>query len=156
MKNAISIWDRKINEKGNFFGYIDSVIETESPENAEKSGDVRRRGRVQPFYRSGSFSISLSRLAKAILRLRYRSLYGFGSPSCLQILPRRWPKDAAKAQADTLRKAKTETNASLIKKDGSTEIVSATKLRKDDIVYVEAGEFIPGDGEVDRGRCVGG
>ncbi|MBX7171852.1 MAG: potassium-transporting ATPase subunit KdpB [Pyrinomonadaceae bacterium] len=56
-----------------------------------------------------------------------------------------------KAQADTLRKAKTETNAKLLKKDGSTEIVSATKLRKDDVVLVEAGEFIPGDGEVIEG-----
>ena len=42
-----------------------------------------------------------------------------------------------KAQADTLRKAKTETNAKLIKKDGSTEIVAATELRVGDIVYVE-------------------
>jgi potassium-transporting ATPase ATP-binding subunit len=56
-----------------------------------------------------------------------------------------------KAQADTLRKAKTETNATLLKKDGSKEIVSATKLRKDDIVYVVAGEFIPGDGEIVEG-----
>lgn len=56
-----------------------------------------------------------------------------------------------KAQADTLRKAKTETNATLLKKDGSKEIVAATKLRKDDIVYVAAGEFIPGDGEVVEG-----
>lgn len=56
-----------------------------------------------------------------------------------------------KAQADTLRRAKTETNANLIKKDGSTEAVAATRLRIDDIVYVEAGEFIPGDGEVIEG-----
>jgi potassium-transporting ATPase ATP-binding subunit len=56
-----------------------------------------------------------------------------------------------KAQADTLRKAKTETNATLLKKDGSKEIVAATKLRKDDIVYVVAGEFIPGDGEIVEG-----
>jgi potassium-transporting ATPase ATP-binding subunit len=56
-----------------------------------------------------------------------------------------------KAQADTLRKAKTETTATLLKKDGSKETVAATKLRKDDIVYVAAGEFIPGDGEVVEG-----
>ncbi len=56
-----------------------------------------------------------------------------------------------KAQADTLRKAKTETNAKLIKGDDSTEIVSATSLRIGDIVFVEAGEFIPGDGEVVEG-----
>ncbi len=56
-----------------------------------------------------------------------------------------------KAQADTLRKARTETSATRLKTDGSKEIVAATRLRKDDIVLVEAGEFIPGDGEVVEG-----
>jgi K+-transporting ATPase ATPase B chain len=56
-----------------------------------------------------------------------------------------------KAQADTLRKAKTETNATLLKKDGSKETIAAARLRKDDIVYVTAGEFIPGDGEIIEG-----
>lgn len=56
-----------------------------------------------------------------------------------------------KAQADTLRKAKTETSATLLQKDGSKETVAATTLRKDDIVYVAAGEFIPGDGEIVEG-----
>src|SRR5215204_2226475 len=56
-----------------------------------------------------------------------------------------------KARADTLRKAKTETNAELLSKDGATKTVAATTLRKDDIVLVKAGEFIPGDGEVIEG-----
>ncbi|MEQ1765337.1 MAG: potassium-transporting ATPase subunit KdpB, partial [Pyrinomonadaceae bacterium] len=56
-----------------------------------------------------------------------------------------------KAQADTLRKAKTETTANLLKKDGSTEVIGASRLRLGDVVYVEAGEFIPGDGEVIEG-----
>src|SRR3989475_11420112 len=56
-----------------------------------------------------------------------------------------------KAQADTLRKAKTETNAKLLKEDGTSEIIAATKLRAGNIVYVEAGEFIHGDGEVVEG-----
>jgi len=38
-----------------------------------------------------------------------------------------------------------------LKKDGSTETIAATALRKGDIVLVEAGEFIPGDGEVTEG-----
>jgi K+-transporting ATPase, B subunit len=54
-----------------------------------------------------------------------------------------------KAQADTLRKSKTETTAKLI--NGETRIVAATELRKDNVVLVEAGEFIPGDGEVIEG-----
>lgn len=56
-----------------------------------------------------------------------------------------------KAQADTLRKAKTETNAKRLKSKGETEIVPAPDLRKGDVILVEAGEFIAGDGEVIEG-----
>lgn len=56
-----------------------------------------------------------------------------------------------KAQADTLRKAKTETTAKLVNSDGTTNVVNATDLRKDNIVFVSASEFIPGDGEVIEG-----
>ena len=56
-----------------------------------------------------------------------------------------------KAQADTLRKAKTETSANRLKSNGKIEIVPATTLRKDDVVVVSAGEFIPGDGEIIEG-----
>jgi K+-transporting ATPase ATPase B chain len=56
-----------------------------------------------------------------------------------------------KAQADTLRKAKVETKAKRFRPDGKTEIVAAPQLRKGDVVLVEAGDFIPGDGEVIEG-----
>jgi potassium-transporting ATPase ATP-binding subunit len=56
-----------------------------------------------------------------------------------------------KAQADTLRKARTETSANLLLPDGRTEVVAAAKLRKDDVVLVKAGEFIPADGEIVEG-----
>src|ERR1700736_6106912 len=52
-----------------------------------------------------------------------------------------------KAQADNLRKTRTETQARLLK-DGREIMVPATSLRRDDIVLVNAGEVIPGDGEV--------
>jgi K+-transporting ATPase ATPase B chain len=52
-----------------------------------------------------------------------------------------------KAQADTLRKARTETSANLII-NGRTETVPAAKLKSGDVVMVKAGEFIPGDGEI--------
>ncbi|HEY1494422.1 MAG TPA: potassium-transporting ATPase subunit KdpB, partial [Candidatus Solibacter sp.] len=55
-----------------------------------------------------------------------------------------------KAQADTLRKTKTETTARRMV-GGRTETVSATLLRSGDIVIVEAGETIPGDGDVIEG-----
>ena len=56
-----------------------------------------------------------------------------------------------KAQADTLRKAKTETVAHRLLPNGQTETVPAPQLRRDDVVIVSAGEFIPGDGEIIEG-----
>ncbi|MDX2029429.1 MAG: potassium-transporting ATPase subunit KdpB [Blastocatellia bacterium] len=56
-----------------------------------------------------------------------------------------------KAQAETLRKAKTESIAHRLLPNGETEDVPASKLRRDDLVLVSAGEFIPGDGEVVEG-----
>src|SRR5262245_2059969 len=56
-----------------------------------------------------------------------------------------------KAQADTLRKAKTETVAHRERADGSLEPVPAPMLRKGDTVRVSAGELIPVDGEIIEG-----
>src|SRR5215471_1155521 len=55
-----------------------------------------------------------------------------------------------KAQADTLRKTKTETTARRIL-GSRTENIAATQLRCGDVVLVEAGEIIPGDGDVMEG-----
>src|ERR1700735_1922267 len=56
-----------------------------------------------------------------------------------------------KAQADTLRKARTETVAYKLKPDGCTVEISGSKLRAGDRVRIIAGQFIPGDGEVIEG-----
>jgi K+-transporting ATPase ATPase B chain len=56
-----------------------------------------------------------------------------------------------KAQADTLRKAKGETMAYRFRPDGSMEAVSSSQLRSGDVIRVEAGQFIAGDGEVIEG-----
>jgi K+-transporting ATPase ATPase B chain len=56
-----------------------------------------------------------------------------------------------KAQADALRRTKTDTMAKLIGKDGTVTQVNATMLRKGDIVLVEAGDTIPGDGDASEG-----
>nr|HQU93821.1 potassium-transporting ATPase subunit KdpB [Pyrinomonadaceae bacterium] len=56
-----------------------------------------------------------------------------------------------KAQADSLRKAKTESTAKLIVSGDVTKTVNSSELRKGDVVLVVAGEFIPGDGEVIEG-----
>jgi potassium-transporting ATPase ATP-binding subunit len=53
-----------------------------------------------------------------------------------------------KAQADTLRKAKTETLAKRYGPGNKMEPVPASRLRAGDSVLCEAGDIIPGDGEV--------
>ena len=56
-----------------------------------------------------------------------------------------------KAQADNLRKTRTETQAKLVTAGGKIELVAATQLKRGDVVLVEAGDVIPGDGEVIEG-----
>jgi K+-transporting ATPase ATPase B chain len=56
-----------------------------------------------------------------------------------------------KAQADALRRAKSETTAVRLRMDGSTEEVPSSHLRAGDQVLVVAGNMIPGDGEVIEG-----
>jgi K+-transporting ATPase ATPase B chain len=55
-----------------------------------------------------------------------------------------------KAQAATLRRARTETTAVRLR-NGTSEMVPASALRAGDIVRVEAGQMIPGDGEIVEG-----
>ncbi|HEV2234036.1 MAG TPA: potassium-transporting ATPase subunit KdpB [Terriglobia bacterium] len=56
-----------------------------------------------------------------------------------------------KAQADTLRKTKTDAMGKRIVASGEIEIVPASKLRAGDIVVCEASDLIPSDGEVIAG-----
>jgi potassium-transporting ATPase ATP-binding subunit len=58
-----------------------------------------------------------------------------------------------KAQADTLRRTKTETMAKRLRNGGRLdyELVAATSLERGDVVLVEVGDIIPGDGDVIEG-----
>lgn len=56
-----------------------------------------------------------------------------------------------KAQADNLRRTRVETQAKLATDDGTVHTVAATSLKRGDVVLVEAGDVIPGDGEVIEG-----
>ena len=56
-----------------------------------------------------------------------------------------------KAQADTLRKTKSDTIAKRITSRGDLEDVPASKLRAGDLVRCDSGDTIPGDGEVIEG-----
>ncbi|HEX6465434.1 MAG TPA: potassium-transporting ATPase subunit KdpB, partial [Vicinamibacterales bacterium] len=57
-----------------------------------------------------------------------------------------------KAQADALRRTRTETVAHRLRADGTTtDVVPAPDLRKGDVILVKAGEFIAADGEIVEG-----
>ena len=56
-----------------------------------------------------------------------------------------------RAQAETLRLARSDAQASRLLSDGSMEQVAALLLRKGDLVLVGDGEIIPSDGEIAEG-----
>ena len=56
-----------------------------------------------------------------------------------------------KAQADTLRRMRSETQARRLRDDGSEELVAAALLAKGDRVVCEANDVIPSDGEIIEG-----
>jgi K+-transporting ATPase ATPase B chain len=58
-----------------------------------------------------------------------------------------------KAQARALRASRRQLVAQRRRKDGTLEAVDATQLAKGDVVFVKAGELIPGDGEVIEGAA---
>jgi potassium-transporting ATPase ATP-binding subunit len=61
-----------------------------------------------------------------------------------------------KAQADTLRRQRTETRAKLIAGAGDSQsfrLVPSTELKVGNVVLVEAGDMIPSDGEVIEGMA---
>jgi potassium-transporting ATPase ATP-binding subunit len=61
-----------------------------------------------------------------------------------------------KAQADTLRRQRTETQAKLITGEGDQQnyrLVPSTNLKVGDLVLVEPGDMIPSDGEVIEGMA---
>ncbi|MFA6962043.1 MAG: potassium-transporting ATPase subunit KdpB [Opitutaceae bacterium] len=58
-----------------------------------------------------------------------------------------------KAQARALRASRKQLVANRRRKDGTLESINATSLSKGDLVFVKAGELIPGDGDVVEGAA---
>lgn len=56
-----------------------------------------------------------------------------------------------KAQAESLKKTQKDLQARVLLEDGSYSYVCSKDLKKGDIIFVEAGELIPSDGEVIKG-----
>src|ERR1700728_3465644 len=58
-----------------------------------------------------------------------------------------------KAQAEALRRMRTETDGRRLRPDGTEERVAAAELVKGDLVIAEAGDVIPSDGEIIQGAA---
>lgn len=56
-----------------------------------------------------------------------------------------------KAQAESLKKTRKDTKAKLLDEAGKYKVISASEVKKGDIVLVETGDIIPNDGEVIEG-----
>ncbi len=56
-----------------------------------------------------------------------------------------------KAQAASLRKTREDTEAKVVRDDGSIKTISSSKLNKGDIFIAEVGDIIPTDGEIIEG-----
>lgn len=59
-----------------------------------------------------------------------------------------------RAQAESLKKNRGESTAKRLRPDGQREIIPALKLKKEDIIILEDGDTIPGDGDVVEGTAL--
>src|SRR5579862_7153088 len=137
---ARSLWDAKIVRRA----FIDCVLKL--------SPRTMMRNPVM-------FVVEVGSVVTTILLFRSHSSFWFN----LQITLWLWftvlfanfaeamAEGRGKAQADTLRKTKTETMAKRLKNGKKYESVAATELRRGDVVLVERGDIIPGDGDVIEG-----
>src|SRR4051812_35691501 len=105
------------------------------------------------------FVVEIGSVITTVLLARGRGDFGFN----LQITVWLWftvlfanfaeamAEGRGKAQADTLRKARSETIANRERAGAEIEKVPSSKLRAGDTVVVSAGQLIPSDGEIIEG-----
>ncbi|MFZ3343448.1 MAG: potassium-transporting ATPase subunit KdpB [Terriglobales bacterium] len=139
-RKSKSLWDAKIMRRA----LVDSIVKLD-PRTMMKNPVM--------------FVVEVGSVVTTVLLLRERAGVGFN----LQIALWLWftvlfanfaeamAEGRGKAQADTLRKARSETVARRLLANGTIESVPSARLRSCDIVIVTADEFIPGDGEVIEG-----
>ncbi len=139
-KKSKSLWDAKIIRRA----LVDAVLKLD-PRTMMKNPVM--------------FVVEVGSVVTTLLLLREQKSFAFN----LQITLWLWftvlfanfaeamAEGRGKAQADTLRKARSETEARRLLANGTIETVPSAKLRSGDVVTVAANELVPGDGEVIEG-----
>lgn len=103
------------------------------------------------------FVVWLGSAVTTVLAVLHPSLFAFAIAAWLWAtvlfanLAEAVAEGRGRAQADTLRRTRTQSVARRLRPDGSEEEVPGASLRLGDLVVVEAGEVIPGDGDVVEG-----
>lgn len=103
------------------------------------------------------FVVWIGSVATTVLAIAHPSLFAWSIAGWLWAtvlfanLAEAVAEGRGRAQAASLRKARTQTMARRLRPDGAEESVPGTSLAVGDLVVVEAGEVIPGDGDVVEG-----
>ena len=132
---------------------VDSFRKLDPRHPGPQPGHVRRRGRQRPHDRA--LRPGARRPRRGAGRLHPRaSRSGCGSPCSSPTSPRRWPRAAARRRPTRCaRRARTSRPSSSPSRGATRRRARspASQLRKGDLVLVEAGDVIPGDGEIVEG-----
>src|ERR1700674_694072 len=139
-KKSKSLWDAKIIRRA----LVDAVVKVDPRTMMTNPGMVVVEGGRGPttlllFREKQSFAFNL----QITLWLWFTVLFANFAEAMAE--------GRGKAQADTLRKARSETVAKRLLPNGTVETVPSAKLRSGDVVMVAANELIPGDGEIIEG-----
>ena len=103
------------------------------------------------------FVVWIGSIATTLLAVRDPSVFSVGIAGWLWLtvlfanLAEAVAEGRGRAQAAALRRTRTDTMARRLSADGTEELVPGTTLRVGDRVVVEAGQIIPGDGDVVEG-----
>ncbi len=103
------------------------------------------------------FVVWVGSIATTLLAIKDPSVFSIGIAAWLWLtvvfanLAEAVAESRGRAQASALRAARTDTLARRLLPDGSEESVPGPELRVGDLVVVEAGQIIPGDGDVVEG-----
>ena len=118
----------------------------------QEPGHVRGRDRQRAdHFDLGARSCSRRRQDLSRSGLPSTSVSGCGSPWFSPTSPKRWPKDAARPRRRRCARCARKPPRGAWSTVNREEVVPASALRKGDTVVVEAGEIIPGDGDVIQG-----